>query len=59
MPAVAHLGVPRALGVLLERGLVFHEGERYLSLLVPPRRPASIPLAGLAGSVPMAPLAAV
>jgi magnesium-protoporphyrin IX monomethyl ester (oxidative) cyclase len=29
---------------VIERGLVFHEGERYLSLIVAPPRPISIPM---------------
>lgn len=29
---------------LMELGLVFHEGERYMSLIVPPARPFAIPL---------------
>ncbi|HSU13027.1 RiPP maturation radical SAM C-methyltransferase [Longimicrobium sp.] len=29
---------------LVERGLVFHEGERYMSLLVAPPRPITVPL---------------
>jgi ribosomal peptide maturation radical SAM protein 1 len=32
------------LAELLERGLVFHEGERYLSLVPPPRAPVAIPI---------------
>jgi ribosomal peptide maturation radical SAM protein 1 len=29
---------------LMERGLVFHEGERYMSLIVPPAKPISVPV---------------
>jgi ribosomal peptide maturation radical SAM protein 1 len=29
---------------LMRQGLVFHEGERYLSLLVPPPRPITVPV---------------
>lgn len=29
---------------LMERGLVFHEGERYMSLIMPPARPITVPL---------------
>jgi magnesium-protoporphyrin IX monomethyl ester (oxidative) cyclase len=29
---------------LMDRGLVFHEGERYMSLVVPPPRPVTVPL---------------
>jgi ribosomal peptide maturation radical SAM protein 1 len=29
---------------LVEKGLLFHEGERYMSLIVPPSRPIAIPL---------------
>ena len=36
--------VPAELEDLLDRGLVFHEGERYLSLLVAPPRPFAIAL---------------
>jgi ribosomal peptide maturation radical SAM protein 1 len=36
--------VDAVLGRLLERGLIFHEGERYMSLIVPPVRPLAIPL---------------
>jgi hypothetical protein len=36
--------VDAVLGRLMERGLVFHEGERYLSLVVPPVRPFAISL---------------
>lgn len=36
--------VDAELAKLVERGLVFHEGERYMSLVVPPLRPISIPL---------------
>jgi ribosomal peptide maturation radical SAM protein 1 len=38
--------VPAELDDLMDRGLVFHEGERYLSLLVAPPRPFAIPLVG-------------
>jgi hypothetical protein len=31
----------------MERGLVFHEGERYLSLVVAPPEPFSVPLESL------------
>jgi len=37
--------VEAELARLAERGLVFHEGERYMSLVVPPPRPISVPLA--------------
>ncbi|HEX8904259.1 MAG TPA: RiPP maturation radical SAM C-methyltransferase [Longimicrobiaceae bacterium] len=30
---------------LMQKGLLFHEGERYMSLVVPPPRPISIPVA--------------
>ncbi|MET0399228.1 MAG: RiPP maturation radical SAM C-methyltransferase [Longimicrobiaceae bacterium] len=36
--------VDAELAKLVERGLVFHEGERYMSLVVPPLRPVSISL---------------
>jgi ribosomal peptide maturation radical SAM protein 1 len=39
-----HVDVDAVLGRLLERGLIFHEGERYMSLIVPPVRPLAIPL---------------
>jgi hypothetical protein len=39
-----HMDVDAVLGRLLERGLVFHEGERYLSLIVPPVQPLAIRL---------------
>jgi ribosomal peptide maturation radical SAM protein 1 len=29
---------------LVDRGLVFHEGERYMSLIVPPARPITVPV---------------
>jgi ribosomal peptide maturation radical SAM protein 1 len=29
---------------LMERGLLFHENERYMSLIIPPPRPVSIPV---------------
>jgi hypothetical protein len=32
---------------LLERGLVFHEGERYMSLVMPPARPVTVPVTRL------------
>lgn len=41
---LAHVDVHAVLGRLLELGLVFHEGKRYLSLVVPPVRPFAIPL---------------
>ncbi len=36
--------VETELAWLLEHGLVFHEGERYLSLVVPPAKPAGVPV---------------
>jgi magnesium-protoporphyrin IX monomethyl ester (oxidative) cyclase len=41
---VPGVDAPAVLSALMERGLVFHEGERYLSLVVQPPRPVSIPL---------------
>ncbi|HEX6040883.1 RiPP maturation radical SAM C-methyltransferase [Longimicrobium sp.] len=29
---------------LMERGLIFHEGERYMSLIVPPPKPITVPV---------------
>lgn len=40
----AGVDVEAELAWLRERGLIFHEGERYLSLLVAPPRPIAIPL---------------
>lgn len=50
---VEGVDVEAELARLMERGLVFHEGERYMSLVVAPPRPVSIPLAqgGLAATV--------
>ncbi|HET7462505.1 MAG TPA: RiPP maturation radical SAM C-methyltransferase [Longimicrobium sp.] len=42
---VPGVNVQAEIGALLERGLLFHEGERYMSLVIPPARPISIPLA--------------
>ncbi|HEU0052912.1 MAG TPA: RiPP maturation radical SAM C-methyltransferase, partial [Longimicrobium sp.] len=44
--------VEEELDRLSERGLIFHEGERYMSLVLSPVRPVSIPLAatGLAAA---------
>jgi hypothetical protein len=39
--------VEEELAWLRERGLVFHEGKRYLSLVVPPARPISVPVGEL------------
>lgn len=39
--------VEAELARLRERGLVFHEGERFLSLVVPPAKPVSVPLEAL------------
>jgi magnesium-protoporphyrin IX monomethyl ester (oxidative) cyclase len=36
--------VDGAAARLLERALIFHEGERYMSLIVPPPRPITVPL---------------
>jgi magnesium-protoporphyrin IX monomethyl ester (oxidative) cyclase len=49
---VEGVDVEAELARLMKRGLVFHEGERYMSLVVPPPRPVSIPLArgGLAAT---------
>jgi ribosomal peptide maturation radical SAM protein 1 len=41
LPAV---DVDGEIARLLERGLIFHEGGRYMSLIVPPARPIAIPL---------------
>lgn len=38
-----HVDVDAVLGRLLERGLVFHEGERYMSLVVPAARALATP----------------
>lgn len=36
--------VDAQIAALMERGLIFHENERYMSLLVQPARPIAIPL---------------
>jgi ribosomal peptide maturation radical SAM protein 1 len=41
---VPGVDVGAELAKLMERGLVFHEGERYMSLIIPSPRPAAIPL---------------
>ena len=37
------INVEAQVGTLMERELIFHEGERYMSLVVPPARPLSMP----------------
>jgi magnesium-protoporphyrin IX monomethyl ester (oxidative) cyclase len=37
--------VEAELAKLMDRGLVFHEGERYMSLIIPPPRPITVPVA--------------
>ncbi|HEX2207794.1 MAG TPA: RiPP maturation radical SAM C-methyltransferase [Longimicrobium sp.] len=36
--------VDAGIASLMERGLIFHENERYMSLIVPPPRPVAVPL---------------
>jgi ribosomal peptide maturation radical SAM protein 1 len=38
------IDVEAEIAALMQRGLIFHEGERYMSLIMPPRRPVSVPV---------------